>query len=190
MKLSPDNKLKLYLGEYRGQGTERWRLLLCTFPQEWQENKTGFVLLLQLHTGWIPGDICSGIPAHTPERLWHSSSEIERLINVPMTALGLKKKKNNNCVCVHVRTCLCGCIIRTICCTLSPHSHLFIWRESTNIIWIPIRLTLRVHTLHHHEACTVHCNLNPLFESCVCVCKRDGRTVAVREIKTDSCQWS
>lgn len=99
MKLSPDNKLKLYLGEYRGQGTERWRLLLCTFPQEWQENKTGFVLLLQLHTGWIPGDICSGIPAHTPERLWHSSSEIERLINVPMTALGLKKKKQQLCVC-------------------------------------------------------------------------------------------
>lgn len=93
----------------------------------------------------------------------------------PYDCFRIKKKKNNNCVCVHVRTCLCGCIIRTICCTLSPHSHLFIWRESTNIIWIPIRLTLRVHTLHHHEACTVHCNLNPLFESCVCVCVRETR---------------
>ena len=51
-----------------------------------------FVLLLPLHTGWIQGDICSGIPAHTPERLRRSSSEIERLINVPVTALGLKKE--------------------------------------------------------------------------------------------------
>lgn len=130
----------------------------------------GFVLLLQLHTGWIWGDICSGIPAHTPERLWHSSSEIERLINVPLTALGFEKKQHtHNIVDVCASACLCGCIIRTICYTLSPHSHLFIWRESTNIIWIPIRLTLWVHTLHHHEARTVHCNLNPLFQSCVCV---------------------
>lgn len=149
-----------------------------------------FVLLLPLHTGWIRGDICSGIPAHTPERLRRSSSEIERLINVPLTALGLKKEARAH---THTQGTLCayGCIIAgTICCTLSPHSHLFIWREPTNIIWIPIRLTLRVHTLHHHEASTVHCNLNPLFESCVCVWERDGRTVVGREIKTDSFQWS
>ena len=66
-------------------------------------NKAGFVLLLQLHTGWIRGDICSGIPAHTPERLRRSSSEIERLINVPLTAFGLKKrKKTQMCVCMLV----------------------------------------------------------------------------------------
>lgn len=47
-----------------------------------------FVLLLQIYTGRIRGDICSGIPAHTPERLWRSSSEIERLINAPLTGLG------------------------------------------------------------------------------------------------------
>lgn len=101
------------------------------------------------------------------------SSEIERLINVPATALGFKKKHTYTTLEVCMRACVCMCgrsIVGTICCTLSPHSHLFMWRESTNIIWIPIRLTLRVHTLHHHEASTVHCNLNPLFESYVCVC--------------------
>ena len=113
----------------------------------------------------------------------------------PSDCFRIKKGSAHTHTHTHTHTqstpCTYGCIIAgTICCTLSPHSHLFIWREPTNIIWIPIRLTLRVHTLHHHEASTVHCNLNPLFESCVCVWERDGRTVAGREIKTDSFQWS
>lgn len=66
------------------------------FCSNGNKTKQFFVLLLQLHTGWMRGDICSGIPAHTPERLWRfSSSEIERLINVPLTALGLKKKQQH-----------------------------------------------------------------------------------------------
>lgn len=46
-------------------------------------------------------------------------------------------------------------IVGTKCGTLSPHSHLFMWRESTNIIWILVRLTLRVHTLHHRGTIAV-----------------------------------
>lgn len=91
------------------------------------------------------------------------------------------KKKEYTHTRAHIRWCECVCarvwrsiIVCTICCMLSSHSHLFIRRESTNIIWIPIRLNLRVHTLHHHEASTVHCNLNPLFESCACVRREDG----------------
>lgn len=66
-----------------------------------KQNSFFFVLLLPQHTGWLQGDICSGIPAHTPERLRRSSSEIERLINVPLTALGLKKEARTH---THTRT--------------------------------------------------------------------------------------
>lgn len=92
----------------------KWSLLLCTFLQEWQQSKTGFVLLLQLHTGWIRGDICSGIPAYTPERLRRSSSEIQRLINVPLTALGFKTHTHTHAApdeCVGVCVSMCGCIV-------------------------------------------------------------------------------
>lgn len=66
-----------------------------------------FVLLSRLLAGRVRGDICSGIPAHTPERLWRSSSEIERLINAPLTGLGLKINTQNNSttVCAQVHRC-------------------------------------------------------------------------------------
>lgn len=47
--------------------------------------------VLSLPGSTLDGDFCSGIPARTPERLWLSSSEIERLINAPSDWLGIKK---------------------------------------------------------------------------------------------------
>lgn len=184
-KLSHDNKQEVYLGEWEWWGTERWRLFNCA-----PSSSKGLVLLFvaaphRVHTRWhLFRNPCSYTWKASALFFWNR--EINKC---PSDCFRIKKKTprthDTRCVC----TCACIIDVGTICCTLSPHSHLFIWRESTNIIWIPIRLTLGVHTLHHHGASTVHCNLNPLFESCVC--KRDGRMAAAgREIKTDSFQWS
>lgn len=139
-----------------------------------------------LHTGRVHGDFCLGIPAHTPERLWLSSSEIERLINAPSDCFGIKNKHTEQ----RQRQ-------KTVCvaCTQASLSA----QKTLNVISTQPPVYVKGVDKHHmnsnkahppstntssSRSCSVvHCNLNPLFENCVCmhVCG----SVCLMRIKTN-----
>lgn len=121
----------------------------------------------------------------TPERHQRSPSEIERLINTPLTGLGLK---------VHTHTCTRGDAL--VCARVH-----YCWYNMLYVISAQPPVYVKGDNKRHmnsnkaqpqsinsSSSQSQHCNLKPLFESsvcacvclCVCVCARTCTCVCVQ----------
>lgn len=142
-------------------------------------------VMLCCHSSELGGNkviSCQEFPAQTPERPCRSSSETDRLINVPLTALGLKGKiytiMTQHWMTARARVCseASSSAEYGLISTQPPVYMKGVNKHHMN--------SNKAHPQSTHASSwrgysTAHCNLNPLFESsvcmCVCVCGVEGR---------------
>lgn len=130
MRLNPADKLDVHRGEEEQGVGEQTEAAFYYAPFCCNGNKAALFCCSSTLGGYEVTSVQESMLIHLKGFGARSSSEIGRLINVPLTALG-ENTYTHTVTCTHTRcACLCvyGCIIivGTICSTLSPHSHLFI----------------------------------------------------------------
>lgn len=139
----------------------KWRSAGAGAPFAGNDNKANqlFVLLLPFFVRPTRVDVCSGIPAHTPE--------IERLINAPLTGLGLKEYTHTRTtldalMCARVHYCWYNVLY-----VISAQPPVYVKGDNKRHMNSNKAQPQSINTSSPQSQC---CNLNPVFKSCVYVC--------------------
>lgn len=111
----------------------------------------------------------------TPERHRRSPSEIERLINAPLTGLGLKRTHTYTTVDAQACARACLCRYNTLH-VISAQPPVYMKGDNKRHMNSNKAQPRSINTSSLQSQC---CNLNPLFKSCVC----EGVCVCVRTLK-------